>query len=181
MRIVKRIFLTLVILGILGLGASASLIYFKQDSLEQIVIEEINKQLKSEISVDDISFSAIKNFPYVSIEFDNLTMLDAFEEDTLCKINEINVKFNALDLYNKIYKIQEISLEQGYISIYYKNGNPNYEIWNTTSDTTVEEKIDFGLKNVTLNNIKINYTDEGFTSSFLNKETQLKLKNAGIK
>ncbi|MDA7794782.1 hypothetical protein N8962_03655, partial [Flavobacteriales bacterium] len=113
MRIVKRIFLTLVILGILGLGASASLIYFKQDSLEQIVIEEINKQLKSEISVDDISFSAIKNFPYVSIEFDNLTMLDAFEEDTLCKINEINVKFNALDLYNKIYKIQEISLEEG--------------------------------------------------------------------
>ena len=176
MRIVKRIFLTLVILGILGLGASASLIYFKQDSLEQIVIEEINKQLKSEISVDDISFSAIKNFPYVSIEFDNLTMLDAFEEDTLCKINEINVKFNALDLYNKIYKIQEISLEEGYISIYYKNGNPNYEIWNTTSDTTVEEKIDFGLENVTLNNIKINYTDEGLTSSFLNKETQLKLK-----
>jgi hypothetical protein len=49
MRIVKRIILTLIILGILVFGASATLIYLKKDNLEQIVIEEINKQLKSDI------------------------------------------------------------------------------------------------------------------------------------
>ena len=160
MRIVKRIILTLIILGVLVFGASATLIYLKQDNLEQIVIEEINKQLKSEISVGDISFSAIKNFPYVSVEFDKLMILDAFQEDTLCKIDEVNVKFNALDLYNKIYIIQEISLANGYVSIYYKDGLPNYEIWNTKSDTSESESIDFGLENVALNNVKIKYVDD---------------------
>ena len=175
MRIVKRIILTLIILGVLVFGASATLIYLKQDNLEQIVIEEINKQLKSEISVGDISFSAIKNFPYVSVEFDKLMILDAFQEDTLCKIDEVNVKFNALDLYNKIYIIQEISLANGYVSIYYKDGLPNYEIWNTKSDTSESESIDFGLENVALNNVKIKYVDDGLTSEFVNKETLLKL------
>jgi hypothetical protein len=175
MRIVKRIILTLIILGVLVFGASATLIYLKKDNLEQIVIEEINKQLKSEISVGDISFSAIKNFPYVSVEFDKLMILDAFQEDTLCKIDEVNVKFNALDLYNKIYIIQEISLANGYVSIYYKDGLPNYEIWNTKSDTSESESIDFGLENVALNNVKIKYVDDGLTSEFVNKETLLKL------
>ncbi|MBL6657969.1 MAG: hypothetical protein ISR00_00035 [Flavobacteriales bacterium] len=175
MRIVKRIIITLIVLGVLVFGASATLIYLKQDNLEQIVIEEINKQLISEILVEDISFSAIKNFPYVSVEFDNLTIIDAFQEDTLCKLDEVNVKFNALDLYNKIYLIQEISLANGYVSIYYKDGRPNYEIWNTESDTIESESIDFGLENVALNNVKINYVDDGLVSSFMNKETRLQL------
>ena len=175
MRIVKRIILTFIVLGVLVFGASATLIYLKQDNLEQIVIEEISKQLKSEILVEDISFSAIKNFPYVSVEFDNLTIIDAFQEDTLCKLNKVNVKFNALDLYNKIYLIQEISLANGYASIYYKDGRPNYEIWNTESDTVESESIDFGLENVALHNVKINYVYDGLVSSFMNKETRLQL------
>lgn len=176
MRIIKRIILTLIILGILVFGASATLIYLKQDDLEQIVIKEINKQLKSEVSVGDVSFSAIKNFPYVSVEFDKLKILDAFSIDTLCNINKANIKFNALDLYNNIYKIHEITLDDGYVSVYYENGLPNYEIWNSKSDSVESEGVDFGLENVTLNDIKIQYKNDLLSSSFINNKTQLKLK-----
>ncbi len=175
MRILKRIILFLILLSILVFVASVTLIYQKQDNLEQIVIEEINKQLKSEISVGDITFSAFKNFPYVSVKFDKFMMMDAFQEDTLCVMDEVNIKFNALDLYKKIYTIQEISLANGYISIYYRDRFPNYEIWNTKSDTVESESVDFGLENIALYNIKIKYVDDGLASEFINKETLLKL------
>jgi len=181
MRILKRILLALIVLTILMVGSSAAYIYYQQDDLEQAVIKEINKRLKSTINIGDIEFSVIKNFPFASVELNNILAIDAFQEDTLCEIELLQLKFNALDLYNNIYLIQELTLKNGFISIYYKDSVPNYESWHSTQDSLREENTDFGLENISLENFKISYATNDIQSVIVNNESQLHLSiNNGI-
>lgn len=175
MRILKRILLALIVLTILMVGSSAAYIYYQQDDLEQAVIKEINKRLKSPIKIGDIEFSVIKNFPFASVELNNILAIDAFQEDTLCEIELLQLKFNALDLYNNIYIIQELTLKNGFASIYYKDSMPNYEIWHSTKDSSQEGITDFGLENISLENFKIAYATEDIQSIFVNNESKLQL------
>ena len=175
MHILKRILLALIVLTILMVGSSAAYIYYQQDELEQVVIKEINKRLKSPIKIGDIEFSVIKNFPFASIELNNILAIDAFQEDTLCEIELLKLKFNALDLYNNIFIIQELTLKNGFASIYYKNSMPNYEIWHSTQDSSQEENTDFGLENISLENFKIAYAVDDIQSVIVNNESQLQL------
>ena len=175
MRILKRILLALIVLTILMVGSSAAYIYYQQDELEQVVIKEINKRLKSPIKIGDIEFSVIKNFPFASIELNNILAIDAFQEDTLCEIELLKLKFNALDLYNNIFIIQELTLKNGFASIYYKDSMPNYEIWHSTQDSSQEENTDFGLENISLENFKIAYAVDDIQSVIVNNESQLQL------
>ncbi|MGB2138400.1 MAG: AsmA-like C-terminal region-containing protein [Flavobacteriales bacterium] len=175
MRILKRILLALIVLTILMVGSSAAYIYYQQDELEQVVIKEINKRLKSPIKIGDIEFSVIKNFPFASIELNNILAIDAFQEDTLCEIELLQLKFNALDLYNNIFIIQELTLKNGFASIYYKDSMPNYEIWHSTQDSSQEENTDFGLENISLENFKISYATNDIQSVIVNNESQLQL------
>jgi hypothetical protein len=175
MRILKRILLALIVLTILMVGSSAAYIYYQQDELEQVVIIEINKRLKSPIKIGDIEFSVIKNFPFASIELNNILAIDAFQEDTLCEIELLQLKFNALDLYNNIFIIQELTLKNGFASIYYKDSMTNYEIWHSTQDSSQEENTDFGLENISLENFKIAYAVDDIQSVIVNNESQLQL------
>jgi len=175
MRILKRILLALIVLTILMISSTAAYIYYQQDELEQVVIKEINKRLKSTINIGDVEFSVIKNFPFTSIELNNVLAIDAFQEDTLCEIELLQLKFNALDLYNNIYLIQELTLKNGFISIYYKDSVPNYEIWYSTQDSLLEENTDFGLENISLENFKISYATNDIQSVIVNNESQLHL------
>lgn len=175
MRILKRILLALIVLTILMVGSSAAYIYYQQDELEQVVIKEINKRLKSPIKIGDIEFSVIKNFPFASIELNNILAIDAFQEDTLCEIELLQLKFNALDLYNNIFIIQELTLKNGFASIYYKDSMPNYVIWHSTQDSSQKENTDFGLENISLENFKIAYAVDDIHSVIVNNESQLQL------
>jgi len=175
MRIIKRIILTLTLIPILLIGSSATYIYFKQDDLEQMVIEKVNQELKSPVHINNLEFSAVKNFPYISIDFEKIIIIDAFQKDTLCNIDELSVKFNALDLYNQIYDIQELSLKNGFITIYYQDNLANYEIWYSSTDSSSTDAINFGLQNVNLKNLLINYKDKNIESSTLCRDTKLKL------
>ena len=175
MRILKRILLALIVLTILMVGSSAAYIYYQQDELEQVVIKEINKRLKSPIKIGDIEFSVIKNFPFASIDLNNILAIDAFQEDTLCEIELLQLKFNTLDLYNNIFIIQELTLKNGFASIYYKDSMPNYVIWHSTQDSSQKENTDFGLENISLENFKIAYAVDDIHSVIVNNESQLQL------
>ena len=151
-------------------------IYKNEDNLKEIIIEKLNQSLKSTINVGDIEFFVIKNFPFVSVELNDLYAIDAFKQDTLFEIELIQLKFNILNLYNRNYSIEEIFLRNGFASIYFKESIANYEIWRSTKDSIPQKNTDFGLENIKLENIKIIYRNEGIKSSFINKETQMQLK-----
>ena len=81
-------------------------------------------------------------------------------------------------MYNQIYDIQEITLFNGYSSIYYSDGKPNYEIWNVKNDTTNNNSnTNFNLDNIILENFEIKFASQGqeIKTTILNKNTQLQL------
>ncbi|MGC6470728.1 MAG: AsmA-like C-terminal region-containing protein [Flavobacteriales bacterium] len=176
MKFIKRLFLLFILLSVLVVGGLASYIYYKQNDLEQLIIKEVNKQLQSEVSINDITFSVLKNFPYTSINLNGVTIIDAFNEDTLCQVEDIDVKFNIIDIYNEDYTIQEIELDNGFVNIYYNEGKANYIIWESSSDSTSDSDLELGLENISLKNLKVDYTNGNISTSILSHESNLELK-----
>lgn len=173
-----RYFFKLVIIffsvTVLAAGASSALIYYYQDEIEQVVIDDLNKILTQPLEIEDVEISAINNFPYTSINLKNIKALDSFGKDTLLKVEKLSLLFNAIDLYNKEYNIQDIVLKNGYTSIYYSNGKPNYEIWKATNDTSAE--VNIKLNSILLENFRVKFANEsGLEAQLNNKKTQLQL------
>ena len=106
MRTFKQIFIVIVTIVIFMVSSCVVYIYKNEDNLKEIIIEKLNQSLKSTINVGDIEFFVIKNFPFVSVELNDLYAIDAFKQDTLFEIELIQLKFNILNLYNRNYSIE---------------------------------------------------------------------------
>ena len=145
----------------IGIGIA----HFYEDEIEQIAVQNINKQLRTPIEVQDIEFSLIKKFPYASLELKNLVILDGFQEDTLLQVEKFFLKLNALDLYKKSYALQKLELHNGFARISFnEEGILNYQIWHLKTDSSKGESIN--LNHVSLNKINIQYSDAKKQSSY---------------
>lgn len=162
MRFFKRFILILFAITALTIAGGGLTAYLYQDEIEQLILGELSSQLKAPIQTTDVSFSIIKKFPYASLEFNNITAHDAFATDTLLNAEKLFLKFNALDLYNRNYRIQQLELVKGAANIYYDlDGNPNYEIWHNQTDTSSKEnRLQFGIDEVLLKNIDLSYKNQ---------------------
>ena len=158
MRLIKKLILFLFVLLLLGSAIGVGIAHVYKDEIEQLAVQNINKQLRTPIEVEDIEFSLIKKFPYASLELKNIMALDAFKKDTLIKVEKIFLKLNALDLYNKSYALQQLELHNGFARISFnKKGVPNYQIWHNKNDSSQGQSLN--LNHVSLNNIDIQYSD----------------------
>ena len=88
MRLIKKIILFLFVLLLFISAIGIGIAHFYEDEIEQIAVQNINKQLRTPIEVQDIEFSLIKKFPYASLELKNLVILDGFQEDTLLQVEK---------------------------------------------------------------------------------------------
>ena len=158
MRLIKKIILFLFVLLLFISATGIGIAHFYEDEIEQIALQNINKQLRTPIEVQDIEFSLIKKFPYASLELKNLVILDGFQEDTLLQIEKFFLKLNALDLYKKSYALKKLELHNGFARISFnEEGIPNYQIWHLKTDSSKGESIN--LNHVSLNKINIQYSD----------------------
>ena len=179
MRYFFKFIVILTLISSLIAGASTAIVYYYQDDIEQIVIAELNKILIHPLEIEDIEISTINSFPYTSIEFNNIKAIDSFGKDTLLRAEKMSLKFNAIDLYNQKYNIQEITIVNGYSSIYYSDGKPNYELWKVKKDTNNNKSsTNVNLNNILLDNFKIEFTSENqdIKTVILNESTQLNLQ-----
>lgn len=174
MRLLKKLIFILFVLLLLGAATGIGIAHFYQDEIEQLAVQNINEQLHTPIQVDDIEFSLIKKFPYASLELKELTALDAFQKDTLLKVEKLFLKLNALDLYNENYALQQLELHNGFArASINKDGSSNYKIWQSKNDSSKDSSLD--LNQVLLNNIHIQYLDNksNVHISALAKQTEL--------
>ena len=145
MRLIKKLIVILFVLLLLGGAIGVGIAHVYQDEIEQLAVQNINEQLRTPIEVKDIEFSIIKKFPYASLELKKPHMaLDAFQKDTLLQAEKLYLKLNALDLYNKSYALQQLELQNGFARISFnKEGVPNYQIWDSKSDSSQGQSLRF--------------------------------------
>ena len=155
----KRILLSILIFFILLGGSGVAIVYFYQDSIKKFIVDQINKQLATEISVKKVDLSLFKKFPNVSLTFTDVTAKDAIisnNKGNLLKADNVYLQFNIWDLFDKNYRIRKIEIQNAFINlIVFKNGTDNYHFWKT--DTIANDSFSFDLQKVVLDNVAIRY------------------------
>ncbi len=139
-----------------------------EDDIKKYVTEELNTHLNTKIIVapDDINLTFIKDFPLASIEFENVTALDATNDtisrDTLFSAGEVSFSFSILDIFRENYTIRNIALEDGMVDVRVdKNGNDNYHFLKSDTLATASDssEVAFALEEITFTNVDLGYSD----------------------
>ncbi len=152
------------------------LVFVYEKEIKNAIITEINTHLKAKVYIDpeNIDLTIISTFPKAGLVFKDVTVMGALEEqknDTLLHARSIYLLFNARDLWNKKYEIQEIEVRESRISLQTdKNGFNNYDIWEETTDSLAknEKSTSFKLSRVHFDDFNLSY-----------KNSQSKIKTAG--
>ena len=149
------------------IGVAIGLVFIYEKDVKAIIIKELNKNLKAEVVInpDDIDITIIKSFPDCSIEFKNVLIYEALSfkaKDTLLFTKQLNLFFNASDLWHKKYDIKKIKLKEFYVNLKsFKNGKENYIFWDNSSSSknTKSDSLNFNLQDIQLLSGKVLYTD----------------------
>ena len=159
-KIFKWIIVLLIIFSLVIIIAGIYVTYFYKDKVVKLVINELNKQLQTEITVKDVDFTLIKHFPNASVVFYDVVIKGSSVDkkkitaycDTLLKTEEISLDFDIFNLLQKKYVFKSIYVYDGNLNIFIdRKGNFNFNILKI--DTSNEKSTSFIVK---LNKIKFN-------------------------
>lgn len=142
---------------------SSVLLYIFRDDLINMVKQQVNQQLVTDVTVEEIDLSVWEHFPDISVVFEDVVAMEAIEgsEDTLLRADKLFFSFDILGLMRGKYIIDKIILQNADCSVKTnKLGESNYMIIRQDQDTTSSEQLDFALKSIELHNVHIRYIDE---------------------
>lgn len=143
-------------------------ILFK-DQLKQMVIDEVNKSLTAELSLEDFDLTFISTFPNVTIELIDakLTGKNEFDGVVLMDIENIQAHVGLWDVISgDQIEIDEIHVTNPTIDVrVLESGLANYDIVKPDSLMTEEElsepsNFKLSLQEYSITNAQINYDDE---------------------
>ncbi|MBA3679770.1 MAG: hypothetical protein H0W73_01075 [Bacteroidetes bacterium] len=163
--------------------ALVSLLFIYQDEVKAALLGEINKHLRSEVSIDpkNIDLTIIKTFPDCSMEFKNVLMMEALKikkRDTLLFAEQLNLHFDISDLWHKKYDIKKITLQNAIAKPgLTKAGKPNYIFWEESKEESDKnDSISFKLDLIQLKNCRMIYRDKQkiFKTDLLIKDLNFK-------
>ncbi len=148
MKIVKRIGIIIAVLIIILIPAGIFISTTYDESVIRYLKKYLDKHLITEIEVDKIDFSLLKNFPRASVELKNIyarstlnfSERDFIDEntDTLLVAKSIFFEFGLLKILSGKYIIKNVHINNGELKIYIdKNGRSNYKIWDSGDKKSV--------------------------------------------
>lgn len=148
--------------------ALVGLAFVFEDEIKGYVTDELNTHLNTTIIVqpENINLTFIKDFPLASVEFKDVTALDATKSekrDTLFSAGEVAFSFSILDIFRENYTIRNISLEDGQVDVRIdEHGNDNYHFLKSDSVATTSDsgEVAFALEEIRFTNVDLGYTDK---------------------
>ena len=149
-KIIKK--LSIVITLAIAAFVIVSLItaFLFSEKIEQSVIKNITSNINSEIKMGDVSFKLFEGFPYSAVKISNLYIQESssFGNDTLIFTKQAYIKFNLFEMLSENIFINNITLNNGLISLKYDNNDNNYNFF-----------VNRNQGSLSLNNIKLNDTE----------------------
>jgi hypothetical protein len=180
LRIIRRIFITLITSIVLLIGTGILLAWIYEDDIKAIALKKLEKHLNTELIIDpaNIDLSLIRDFPLASLEFRDIKALDAIvseRKDTLMKASSIGFQFNIIDIFMKNYRIRKVAVSDVKMKLWVdKRGKDNYHFLKPARDTASSE-VSFELEKFVLKNVEVSYIDHRSRDdySFIVKEASL--------
>ncbi|WP_066632254.1 AsmA family protein [Labilibacter marinus] len=148
-----------------------------KDEMIKLALEKGAKTFEVPLTVGEVDFSLVYNFPYATIEFNNLAMLcDSTQEprDTIAGISKLYASVDVIQLMKGNVLVKEIEIEDVHAKYIVDSlGNSNFDfILEGMESDTVELNQDttkvqgvFTLDQLQLSNIELTYIDESLKTS----------------
>lgn len=157
---VKRLLAGIGIFLALLFSISAFIIYIYEDEIKQYAVEELNKNLAVPVAVEEIELTLFSQFPFASLQFNNLFISDAANSDTLMYAEHLYMNFNFWDMIDGDYTVKELKVENSVIKLRIDSlGNENYQILKEDSLDTKKDKFSFALEEVSFDKIRLSYSN----------------------
>jgi len=150
----------------------AFLLYIFKDDICDAAIAELNKNLKTKMTVADVDLTFWSTFPNLSVDLNEVFIQDAVEgstkHDTLLYSDRIRCKINPFDIWREEYKVKSVEVSAGVLSLKVdEDGNNNYDIFKEQSDSLEEDgAFDFNLEEVSFENFRFNYINDATSQEY---------------
>lgn len=167
-RIIKFVSLIFLLFIIIISLSGIILAWYYQDEVKQLMISQINKHIKTEIYVSEVSFSVLRKFPQASVKFRDVLIkvpeefdankIQGIESDTLFTAQNLFVQFNIRDLFRKEYKITNIHAVKGVLYLAVNSvGQENFRFWKLPDSP--DEKFNLDFQDLRLNNYHLKFNN----------------------
>lgn len=162
-----------ILLGIVFLALLIIPLVFKA-KINTIAKEQINKNINATVSFDDLSLSLLRNFPNVSVDLQELIVVnkEPFLGDTLVKAAHAYVNVSLMSLFGDVPKINSVKLADVFADVKVNKDNvANYDITFPSTpekenvETTETTPFSLEIDAYSLENINLKYKDESSNMS----------------
>ena len=112
--------LTALIGGLIGIGMiGVGTVYTQQDLIIDEVVAYLNEGYEGRLEIEDSHISPFRNFPYISIDLENIRVYESKAEDSelLLDIADTYLGFDFWSILDGSYNVKRISLENGFIKL----------------------------------------------------------------
>jgi hypothetical protein len=182
-KIWKRILLAVVLIPVILFGVLMAVLYWKQDTIVQQLIDTANRDFAGELEIQDSHISPFANFPYVSIDLDHVKIYENKNKTgaALLEVADVYLGFDLLTIIQGKMDIKIIRVKDGAIKLV-QHSDGSFNITNAlsgkeeVSDPAAEFHLD--IKAIELNNVhvlKINESDSLLIDAFI-QEAQSRFK-----
>jgi len=165
------------LLKILGIGIAVILLFLLlapllfKGSLEDLLRNNINKNLNAQVDWEEMDLSLFSSFPDAAVVVKNYSVINnaPFDGDTLAQGSSIKLDMGITQLFKSgddPIKIDALQLDEAFINIKVDSlGRANYDIAIEKEKTAGDEEeasegFTFDLNKYEINNSRINYLDE---------------------
>jgi len=136
---------------------------FLGPEVKKLFITEINKSLISEVQIDNVQLSLVKDFPFASVRFNGVRIKEAIKTPTnnnLLTAGTVSLRFNLWDLIRKKYRVKNIMLDNIEFGPHvYADGSDNFHFWKQTGGSSNGD-FNFELQRIILKNLHLRYIDD---------------------
>lgn len=161
LRIVKQLFFGLLLGFFLLVAFVFGYFYFNQDKIVQLLIDEVNRNINTQVDVENVTMSFWERFPQISIKFEHVTLYNSelFGKETDQNLLETDFVYFDLDLKTLISskpQIRRIAIGPGNLNLMVdKQKRANFDI--VKGSGSGETQLEIG--NIEVEQLKVNYID----------------------
>jgi hypothetical protein len=168
LKTLRRVFFYLILtISVLLIALVGSVFLFKERIIKQFIVEA-NKHLSTPVKIGKIEVSVFEQFPQLSI-----VLNDVYVEDSqpgqypLLTASQISFQMNPLEVYAGNYSIKGLKVENSETNLKINSkGETNYQVVKSTGNSGGGGSIGFELKDVSLVNTTVHYTDISLNHDF---------------
>lgn len=165
-RFWKRLLLSLILIPLILFTVVISIVYVKQDEIVQDLITQTNEDFVGTIKIKDSHIAPFANFPYISIDLENVEVFEGKslkKAQRIAQINDLYVGFNLFQLLGGNYDIKSLKIKEGELRIV-QHTDGSFNLTNALASKKpieeVEDELHLDLQSIKVENVDISKLNE---------------------